>query len=91
MLRLKQSNLYYLAPGNSPKHQANSTGRVAGQTQPKRSQHPVQLKGKSRTSLKSKLRNFSYHMTVWLSLLWVCGLIHTLFCLVVKNYALVKR
>ena len=33
-------------PGNSPKPRGNSTGRVAGQTQPKRSKHPVVKKGK---------------------------------------------
>jgi DDE superfamily endonuclease len=33
-------------PGNSPKPRGNSTGRLTGQTQPKRSQHPVIKKGK---------------------------------------------
>jgi hypothetical protein len=33
-------------PGHSPKPRGNSPGRVTGQTQPKRSQHPVLKKGK---------------------------------------------
>jgi hypothetical protein len=41
-------------PGHSPKPRGNSNGRVAGQTQPKRSKHPVVKKGKKSNNLQEK-------------------------------------
>ena len=41
-------------PGHSPKPRGNSTGRVTGQTQPKRSQHPVVKKSSKSTPNKQK-------------------------------------
>ncbi|GAA6614752.1 hypothetical protein NUACC26_005380 [Scytonema sp. NUACC26] len=41
-------------PGHSPKPRGNSLGRVAGQTQPKRSKHPVIKKGKKSNQLTEK-------------------------------------
>ena len=41
-------------PGHSPKPRGNSTGRVVGQTQPKRSKHPVIKKGNKKNKPKEK-------------------------------------
>lgn len=41
-------------PGHSPKPRGNSTGRVAGQTQPKRSKHPVVKKGNKTNKLQKQ-------------------------------------
>jgi len=41
-------------PGRSPKPRGNSTGRVVGQTQPKRSKHPVVKKGNKTNNIKNK-------------------------------------
>jgi hypothetical protein len=42
-------------PGHSPKPRGNSTGRVKGQTQPKRTKHPVLKKGKKSHKLPSQV------------------------------------
>lgn len=41
-------------PGLSPKPRGNSTGRLTGQTQPKRSKHPVVKKGKKSNNRQDK-------------------------------------